>query len=243
MFLAIHDPLTELFLGKGNSLDFIWQILIRICLAIFLSTILGIERANKRHAAGLRTFVIVTLSATVASIIDVYLMTNVGVIFPAISTSMAIGIAIISSYTILYSSKSQIKGLTTAVALWGQAFIGFSIGIGLYTLAMVAFFLFIILINLAVRTEIYLKNRSNHFEIHLELKNKTDLPTFIAVVRDLGLQIDDIESNPAYANTGLSVYTISLSIYNKELKKYKTHTEIINSLKTLPYISHIEELH
>ena len=54
--------------------------------------------------------------------------------------------------------------------------------------------------------------------------------------------IDDIESNPAYINSGLSVYTIAISISSAELKKYKTHSEIIEALKTLSYVYHIEEM-
>ena len=57
-----------------------------------------------------------------------------------------------------------------------------------------------------------------------------------------GLRIDDIEANPAYANSGLSVYSISISIDSEELKKYKTHTEIIEALRSLDYIYHIEEM-
>ena len=87
-----------------------------------------------------------------------------------------------------------------------------------------------------------MKNRSNHFEIHLELKNAKYLQDFSTTIRELGIRIDDIEANPAYLNSGLSVYTISLSVNSEELKKYKTHEEIIEALKTLEYISHIEEL-
>ncbi len=234
------DPITELF--KANEIAFAFQILIRMAIAMAIATILGVERANKRHAAGLRTFILVTLSATVCGIIDIYLMSNFTVVFPAVSAAMAIGIAIISSYTILYSSKNQIKGLTTAVALWGQSFIGFALGFGLYTVSIIAFAILVVSLNLLPKAEVYLKNRSPHFEIHLELKNKTDLPEFIAVARKLGLNIDDIEVNPAYANTGLSVYTIALTVVSKELKQYKTHEETIEALKTLPYISHIEEI-
>ena len=93
------------------------------------------------------------------------------------------------------------------------------------------------------RFELFLKNRSNHFEIHLELKNRNDLVNFTGVVRKLGLRIDDIEANPAYNNTGLGVYSICLTINSQELKKYKTHTEIIEALSTLEYINCIEEIH
>ena len=58
----------------------------------------------------------------------------------------------------------------------------------------------------------------------------------------MGLRIDDIELNPAYANSGLSVYTISVSTVSEELKQYKTHKEIIEALSTFEYVSHIEEI-
>lgn len=69
-----------------------------------------------------------------------------------------------------------------------------------------------------------------------------DLRDFVTVSRRLGLRIDDIESNPAYVGSGLSVYTITVTICSSELKKYKTHHEIIEALKSLDYIYHLEEL-
>ena len=90
--------------------------------------------------------------------------------------------------------------------------------------------------------EAYLKNRSNHFEIHLELIDRYSLRDFITTLRRLGLIIDDIESNPAYVTSGLSVFSISLTITKEELKQYKSHQEIIEALGTLDYVSHIEEI-
>ena len=86
------------------------------------------------------------------------------------------------------------------------------------------------------------KNRSNHFEIHVELTNPVHLQDLVTTMRRLGLVIDDIELNHAYAGSGLSVYTIALSISSPELKKYKTHSEIIDALGTLEYIYHIDEM-
>ena len=47
---------------------------------------------------------------------------------------------------------------------------------------------------------------------------------------------------PAYAGSGLSVYTITFTICSAELKKYKTHHQIIEALRSLDYIYHIEEI-
>ena len=90
--------------------------------------------------------------------------------------------------------------------------------------------------------EKHLKDRSNHFEVHLELKNKLDLPGFVSTVRALGIRIDDIESNPAYLNSGLSVFTVSFTVASAELKQYKKHGEIIEALRSLDYVYYIEEM-
>ena len=90
--------------------------------------------------------------------------------------------------------------------------------------------------------EKYLKDKSNHFEVHLELNSKSDLRYFTTTIRRLGMRIDDIELNPAYINSGLSVYSVSFTISSQELKKYKKHSEIIEALRSLDYISYIEEM-
>ena len=101
----------------------------------------------------------------------------------------------------------------------------------------------VVVLNVMSPLEIAFKNRSNHFEIHLELTNNLCLQDFVTVIRRLGLTIDEIEQNPAYVGSGLSVYTISISVSSEMLKKYKTHAEIIEALKSLEYISYIEETH
>ena len=42
--------------------------------------------------------------------------------------------------------------------------------------------------------------------------------------------------------SGLSVYTVSVTVDSKELKKYKTNSEIVEALRSLDYINHIDEI-
>lgn len=239
--LEIADPISKL-LGEWSSHLDIWSIILRIFLSVFFAAIIGWERSTKRHAAGLRTFMIVSLAATMAMLLDVFIMQTFNVILPVVSAAFVVGIAIISSNSILYSSKNQIKGLTTAVGLWSVGFIGLLIGAGFYTVSLIAFISMLCCLSLFPSLERRFKNKSNHFEIHLELKNKDNLQNFVTTIRQLGLRIDDIEVNPAYINSGLSVYSIALTIQSNELKKYKTHTEIIEALKSIEYVHHIEEM-
>ncbi len=242
MFLTqLGDPVVNL-LGKWSGDLTLGSMLLRILLAVLLAALLGCERASKRHAAGLRTFMLVSLASCCAMMIDIYLIDTYGLSLPLVSAAAVVGAAILSSSSILYSSKNQIKGLTTSVGLWACGIIGLTSGAGLYSITIIGFLALISCLSIFPKIEVNLKNRSDHFEIHLELANRQALPDFTATVRGLGLRIDDIESNPAYHSSGLSVYTVSLTVIGKDLKKYKTHREIIEALRTPEYVSYIEEL-
>lgn len=231
----MHDSIAAL-LGPWASELNTGSILLRIGLSLFLSAIIGFERSSKRHSAGLRTFIILSLAATTASMLEVYLDA------PYISAAVIIGIAMLSGYSIFFSSRGQIKGLTTSAGLWSCGIIGIAIGLGLYTLALAAWAAVLCALSLFPLLETYLKDKSNHFEVQLELKNKSDLQNFTATIRRLGMRVDDIELNPAYRNSDLSVYTVSFTISSEELKKYKCHSQIIEALRSLEYIAFIDEI-
>lgn len=214
------------------------SIFLRIALSVLLASVVGCERSSKRHSAGLRTFIIISLASTTASIIEA----SLGSAFSPITAAVVIGSAMISGHSILFTSKRLIKGLTTSAGLWTCSIIGIAIGRGLYTVSIMAYAALLCGLSFYTAVEKYFKDKSNHFEVHLELKSKNDLRYFTTTIRRLGMHIDEIEMNTAYLNSGLSVYTVSFSISSRELKKYKKHSEIIEALRSLDYISFIEEI-
>ena len=236
-----HDLLANL-LGAWSEELSLGAILLRVALSVLFSAVIGCERSSKRHSAGLRTFILVTIAGVSAMLIDQWLMSFSGVTLPVLSAAAALGMATISSNSILYSSRNQIKGLTTSVGLWCCGLLGLALGAGLYTPALVLFLVLLCSMSGLPVLEKHLKDRSNHFEVHLELKNKGDLADFVATIRALGIRIDDIESNPAYIGSGLSVFSVSFTVTSPELKQYKKHTEIIEALRSLDYVYYIEEM-
>ena len=218
------------------------SVLFRLVLCLTLSAIIGCERSSKRHSAGLRTFILVCLAGCGTMLIDQYLMLFYKAPLPVLSAAGVIGTATLSSNSVLFSSKSQIKGLTTSVGLWCCGVVGIALGAGMYTVALGLTLSMLACMSSLPALEKDLKDRSNHFEVHLELKNKSDLPDFVSTVRALGIRIDDIELNPAYLNSGISVFSVSFTIASQELKKYKKHEDIISALRSLEYVYHIEEM-
>lgn len=237
----LYDPLAVLLEG-ASGMPGIRAAAIRILTALLLSALIGWERSSKRHSAGLRTFMLVALGGCGVMLLDCRRNFENGGDSYLLSAAAVIAIGVICIHSVFYSSRNQIKGLTTAVGLWVSGIIGMMVGNGWYLAAMISSVGLLGTLSWMPALETYLKNRSNHFEIHLELTNSVSLQNFTATIRELGLRIDDIEQNPAYLGSGLSVYSIAISIGNEQLKKYKTHKEIIEALKTLDYIYYIEEM-
>ena len=239
--LATSDPLATLLGGWSSGLS-AGGVIFKLVLSVLLSAIIGCERATKRHSAGLRTFILVSLSCTISMMLDCFLFAATGSSLFFLSAASIIALSIICVNSLFVSSRSQIKGLTTSVAMWTCGMLGLTIGAGFYTAAAFIFVTLLMTLSVFPYFEIRLKDRSNHFEIHLELTESKYLQDFVTTIRKLGMTIDDIEYNTAYAGSGLSVYTIAISIRNGDLKKYKTHSELIEALRTLKYVYHIEEM-
>ena len=241
MIMEFVDPLAKL-MGEWATSLCTGSIILRVAVAVLLGAIIGCERASKRHAAGLRTFILVSLASATAMLVDLLLAQSTGKCYFMLSGASIIGISVISINSVLYSSKNQIKGLTTSVGLWASGIVGLSCGAGFYTVTLIVFAALICSLSFFPTFEQYLKNRSNHFEVHIELNSPANLQDFVTTIRRLGMRIDDIEQNPAYVGSGLSVYSIAFTVSSAELKKYKQHSEIIDALSSLKYVYHVEEI-
>ena len=234
------DFIAEL-LGDWSAEINVWSMLLKVVIAIIFSAIIGQERAKKRHAAGLRTFMLVSIGAVLSGVSDIYLIEKYNVGIPLISAALIIGIAIISCNAILFSSKNQLKGLTTAVCLWVSSIISVALGLGMYTVFIIGAIALILSLMIFPNLEMHFKERSNHFEIHLELNSRNSLREFMDTIREFGITVNDIEINPAYANTGLGVYSLIVTVKDEKLKN-KTHDEIIDLLASLECVHYIEQI-
>ncbi|MBR1911221.1 MAG: MgtC/SapB family protein [Treponema sp.] len=239
--MNMHDPIAAL-LGTWSQELNMASVVLRIATAVFLSAVIGWERSIKRHTAGLRTFIVVTVAGTLSMLLDIFLNNIFGTKFFLISAATVLSAKSIATNSLFFSSRNQIRGITTSAALCCSCLIGLAAGAGFYTITLVAVVALLFSLSAMPVLENYSKDRSNHFEVHLELTNSHYLQNFVTTLRRLGLKIDAIEMNPAYANSGLSVYSVAISISSEELKKYKTHREIIEALRTLDYVYYIEEI-
>lgn len=244
MFLEITrniDPITNLIGDWLCELN-IASIIIRLTIAVLFGGLIGVERAGKNHAAGFRTYILVTIGATVVMLTNQYIYESFKTGDVArLGAQVISGIGFLGAGTIIVTSRNQIKGLTTAAGLWACACVGLSIGVGFYTVSIIGIFIIIISMTLFSKFEHYFTNKSKMFKIHLELESRPYLRDFTAYSREIGLKVKSLDHNTAYSGAGLSVYTVIFEFVDKKNKT--SHKDVIELFKKLEYINYVEEIY
>jgi len=121
--------------------NFDFEVIFRLVLAVALGSLIGFERELKHRPAGLRTHMLVSLGATVFTVISL----SFDVEPSRIAAGIVTGIGFLGAGNII-AQKGHIRGITSAATLWVVAGIGLSIGVGQYMIAIItALFVFAIL--------------------------------------------------------------------------------------------------
>ncbi|NLE54089.1 MAG: MgtC/SapB family protein [Lentisphaerae bacterium] len=115
--------------------------LLRLATAALLGSIIGYERDIHGRAAGLRTHMLVSIGATLFTLVSMEFAMGVDGLTTRgdpgrIAAQIVTGIGFLGAGTILKNGVS-IKGLTTAACLWLVAAIGMACGSGNLTLAII----------------------------------------------------------------------------------------------------------
>ncbi len=123
----------------------------KIVLTVLLSSLIGVEREIRHKGADLRTHILVGVSSALVSLTSIYLFDIYKTQSPSVDPTRMIagiitGIGFLCAGTIM-RGESDVKGLTTAAALWVVSGIGIAVGVGYYSAAiLVTLITFIVLI-------------------------------------------------------------------------------------------------
>ena len=116
------------------------QMAMRLLFATAVGAIIGFERQTKGHPLGIRTNVLVCVSATTIMMLSKAMVAETFQLYgmiadPRLAQQVITGIGFLGAGTIVHSD-SNIKGLTTAATVWSVGCIGLVIGFGWYSLAL-----------------------------------------------------------------------------------------------------------
>lgn len=151
----------------------LYEIILRIAMAIIIGGVIGYERGHQNRPAGFRTHILVCLGAAIVSMIQDQLRVNIlkyTILYPEVAqvlktdlgrigAQVVSGIGFLGAGTIM-RDKGIIGGLTTAASIWATGCLGLSIGWGFYYLAIPAGIgIIIVLVTLKKLERYWIENK------------------------------------------------------------------------------------
>lgn len=130
----------------------------KLLLSMVLGAVVGFERKRKGQTAGVRTFSLIAMGATLAMLLSIYVPQEYMGLKNGdpgrIAAQVITGIGFLGAGAII-QMKGSVRGLTTAAGIWMVAIIGMAVGLGLYWLSVVACLLILFILVLFERIEQY----------------------------------------------------------------------------------------
>ncbi|MBE8970346.1 MgtC/SapB family protein [Nostocales cyanobacterium LEGE 12452] len=132
----------------------------RLCIALLIGAIIGLERQIRRKPAGLRTHMLVSLGSALFTLIIMQtegLQTSSDALSRVIQ-GIASGVGFLGAGEIVRQSSQEsqqleIHGLTSAAAIWVSSALGIAAGCGLWQLGLISAILTFLVLNVFKRLE------------------------------------------------------------------------------------------
>lgn len=251
----VISQLTNHYNNFNHMLHFLREftfesVLFRLLLAVICGGLIGMERGRKRRPAGLRTYIIVCLGATLTMLLGQYESNmligkwnealggvSVQTDVCRFSAQVINGVGFIGAGTVLTTNRQETKGLTTAACLWASACMGLAIGAGFYEGVFLGFLMIFTVVCLLPRLEIMLHNRTKNMNIYLELQTLENLGKIINCLKMQEVTIYDMDISRNYYPVQQS-YTINFSI---RMKSLKDRDSIMSELSEIEHVYTVEE--
>ncbi|MGK9312706.1 UNVERIFIED_CONTAM: MgtC/SapB family protein [Melissococcus plutonius] len=199
------------------------EIILRLVLASFVAGIIGFDREFKNRPAGIRTYILVCLGATIVAMIQEQIAIDslkVSLAHPKtlevirsdparLIAQVVSGIGFFGAGTIVVT-KHSVSGLTTAASIWAVAGIGLAIGMGYYKIA-IAGFIAITLILTFLKKIIKVPTLK---KVEVKYVHRVETKEFLTEyfvdnhveIKDINFAVDLRTDHKVYTN----IYTVSL---------------------------------
>jgi putative Mg2+ transporter-C (MgtC) family protein len=171
------------------------SVLVRMLLAVLCAGMVGLERRNKKRVAGFRTYILVTLGATIVVLTNLFLIATVNPkADPArLGAQVINGIGFLGIGSIIISGSKRVKGLTTAAGLWGCACIGLAIGAGFFEVAVLGSSMIFISMTVLHRLEGRIDKNSPLIDLFVEFEEKQKIPPFVNYLRKQNGSVSSVQ--------------------------------------------------
>jgi len=228
------------------------SVIFRLTLALAAGAAVGYGRARKKANAGLRTYMLTSIGATMTMLLSMYeyqmlegpwayaqAVTSLKFDISRFSAQVGSGIGFLAAGTIIAAAHRQVSGLTSAIGLFTCALMGIAVGAGFYECVFVALLLIIFTMEFMQPLELAFKRRLRNITIYVEFDSLSDVETITGTIGAQQARIYDMEMERTERDGDHypgAIMTLKLSRENA------SHSAILSSLAELPCVYSVQEL-
>lgn len=136
------------------------SVILRLCLAMTVGAIIGWERQVAHKPAGLRTHMLVSFAAALFVLIPIQVTTDqeIPTVLSRVIQGITAGVGFLGGGEILRGTRPEshqleIRGLTSAAAIWVSAALGVAAGCGLWQLSLIGALLCWLILRIVKKLE------------------------------------------------------------------------------------------
>lgn len=180
----------------------IWDLILRVGAAGALGGLIGFERELREHAAGFRTHILVSMGAALFTLVGAYGVGSfasgdgIRITFDPtrVAAQVVTGIGFLGAGAILRQGVN-VRGLTTAAALWVTAAIGTAVALGYWTGAIATAVGVLIALTALRRVEdfVFPRLRADTTRFIIEATSDVRLSRLAEVIEGHGAHAESIE--------------------------------------------------
>ena len=234
-----------------NDFNFV-SLCVRLILAMAAGGIVGYGRTKKKRAAGLRTYMLVSIGSAMAVLMAKYdfamfnghwapIVAEVGMKFDAsrMASGAVSGVGFLAAGAILSESHQQVSGLTTAIGLFASMCMGLAAGAGFYETVLLSMVVVIVTMEVLGPVELLFKRKTRNLVVFVQLYHIEDIDEVTDMINESNAKIYDIDvettkrKGDSYPS---AVFTMQLS------KENPSHSDMIAAIAEMSYVFSVEEL-
>ena len=215
------------------------SIIVRILLAAMIGCLIGLERERGNRPAGFRTYTLVSVGACLIMMTNQYMFSVYQSGDPArLGAQVISGVGFLGAGTILVTRNNQVRGLTTAAALWASACVGLALGTGFYAGALIVGGVLLVVMILLRPLNVVLQRKNGYMRLYAHFGTSDDIDVFLRECRAEKVAVGDMQPlMQKDADKGGIVVLIEMKNVAET-----DHETLVGKLSALPGVRHMEEL-
>ena len=240
---VLSHPFESLSLGG---------MILRLFAATLCGALIGFGRSRRDRNAGLRTYLLVCVGSTVATMISLFQYEMMQTAWRDVAqasdakfdasriASMAVtGIGFCGAGLIVKISYHQVQGLTTATGLFATVCLGIACGLGFYVCVIPSLIMIVLVLNVLAPLEGAYKRKLRGCTLNVEFEAVSDIASIVERLEKINVIVRDVDVNPADGTE--SQLTSAVFILQLPRDNY-SHSSIMTTVAEMSCVYSVQEL-